>query len=401
MNFLLDTIRALWMLMLDSGIWLIAGLALAGALHVLMPKAWLTRQLGGKGAAPIAKAALLGIPLPLCSCSVIPVAAQLRRGGASKGASAAFAISTPQTGEESIPLTWALLGPVFALTRPIVAIATAFSAGLLIEKFVGDQPEGADAPEPGAKPQAKARPSGSSESCCADSTDPQGALALPILGGADVQISPAKTASPEATESGASCCATEHAHTDASKPRSRLRIGAEYGFVTMLRDLAPWLAAGFVVSALIAAAVPPDWIGRNIGTGLGPMLLMLVVGLPLYICATASTPLAYTLVVAGLSPGAALVLLLAGPATNAATMAWVLKDLGKRALVIYLLVIAVMAVACGLLFDAVFAGAIRLAVRDGFHDHGAGLVAYAGGAIFSAMLIWALITRYCLPAKRG
>jgi len=394
MEFLLDTIRAMWVLMLDSGVWLIAGLALAGVLHVLMPKAWLTRQLGGKGMTPIAKAALLGIPLPLCSCSVIPVAAQLRRGGASKGASAAFAISTPQTGEESIPLTWALLGPVFALTRPVVAIATAFSAGVLIEKFAGDRPKGADDSTTGAQTPAKTQPAGSVKSCCATPTEAQGALALPILDGVDVQISPA------IVESGASCCATSPPDGLADQPRSRVRSGAEYAFITMLRDLAPWLAAGFVVSAIIAAAIPPDWIGRNIGTGLGPMLLMLVVGLPLYICATASTPLAYTLVVAGLSPGAALVLLLVGPATNAATMAWVLKDLGRRALAIYLLVIAVMAVACGLLFDAAFSGAIRLAVRDGFHDHSAGLIAYAGGAIFSAMLIWALITRYCIPAKR-
>ena len=127
--FLSDTLSAFWRIMLDSGVWLLAGLALAGVVHAFVPRDFLARHLSSDAErsriAPIVKASLLGIPLPLCSCSVIPVAAGLRSSGAGRGASAAFAISTPQTGEESVPLTWALFGPVFALTRPVAAVVTA------------------------------------------------------------------------------------------------------------------------------------------------------------------------------------------------------------------------------------------------------------------------------------
>ena len=166
----------------------------------------------------------------------------------------------------------------------------------------------------------------------------------------------------------------------------------------MLLDLAPWLAVGLVLSAVIAALVPEGWIAEHVGTGLIPMLLMLVVGLPLYVCATASTPLAFSLVAAGLSPGAALVLLLAGPATNTATMSWLLKDLGVRALAVYLAVIAAFAVGAGLLFDATMSGFVRLADAAHEHDHTAvSALQSAGAAVFLALVAVALIVR----ATRG
>eukprot|EP00913_Durusdinium_trenchii_P005885 g5497.t1 len=314
-------------------------------------------HLAGTGPWPIAKASLLGIPLPLCSCSVIPVAAGLRRSGASRGSSAAFTISTPQTGEESIPLTWALFGPVFALIRPVIAVATAFTAGLLIETLAPEhrtQPTEADDPK----------------ACCS-------------------------------TESEPGCC---HDEPDAPRPRSlgaRIIESLRWGLIEMPKDLALWLLIGLGLAALIGALVPQGWIESNIGTGLTPMLLMLLVGLPLYICATSSTPVAFTLVAAGLSPGAALVLLLAGPATNAATMAWVLKDLGGRALAIYLLVIAVFAVASGLLFDLFLSGAVRLADTTMAHEHASvGLVQTVFAIALLAMLTIALGLRFW-PATRG
>jgi hypothetical protein len=308
--------------LLDSGLWLLLGFALAGVVHALIPRSFITRQLAGRGPWPVLKASLLGIPLPLCSCSVIPVAAGLRRAGAGKGPSAAFAISTPQTGEESIPLTWALFGPVFAIARPVAAVVSAFIAGVLIDVVDRHQTrrERAD-------------------------------LALPIV--PTLIISPGTT--PSATTQ------------EQRSIINRLRRAWRHGAVTMPTDLAPWLAIGLVLAAMISAAVPPNWFAENVGSGLVPMLLMLIVGVPLYICATSSTPLAATLVAAGLSPGAALVLLLAGPATNVATMAWVLKDLGVRALAIYLGVISAVAVGFGLAFDAFWRGAV---VLGGAHDHG-------------------------------
>ncbi len=149
-----------------------------------------------------------------------------------------------------------------------------------------------------------------------------------------------------------------------------------------------------MLSAIIAALVPEGWIAEHVGTGIVPMLLMLVVGLPLYVCATSSTPLAFSLVAAGLSPGAALVLLLAGPATNAATMSWAIKDLGVRALAIYLAVIAAFAVGAGLLFDATLAGFVRLADGAHTHDHAAiSTMQTAGAVIFTGMLAVALVVR--------
>lgn len=401
---------SLWMLLLDTGVWLIAGLLLAGVVHVLIPRSVLSRHLSGGGLGPIVKASLLGIPLPLCSCSVIPVAAGLRASGASKGASAAFAISTPQTGEESIPLTWALFGPVYAFTRPVVAVLTAFTAGWLIDRLVGESPRArAVKPTPAKKacceparsitPAPTAGSSGVSSAnapCCAGSTieahPSMAAFTMPIGGTSSAE--PPSPASCCAGEKAAtpSCCASE---SSSDKPAERALEIVRYGFGTLLRDLAPWLGIGLVLSALVAAAVPQGWIESTIGTGLVPMLLMLLVGLPLYVCATSTTPLAYTLVVAGLSPGAALVLLMAGPATNAATMSWVLKDLGARALAIYLATIASFAVAAGWIFDATLRGAVRLAEHGATHQHHAVTLVQSIGAVgFAAVLLWALARRY-------
>ncbi len=373
-DFILRFVGAFWDLLLDTGFWLLAGFLLAGVVHVLIPNSILARHLSGRGMMPLVKASLLGIPLPLCSCSVIPVAAGLRRSGASRGASAAFAISTPQTGEESVPLTWALFGPVYALSRPVLAVATAFTAGLLIET-IGEKKPG--------KPEDAETGTGE-KSCCS----------------AAVPVAAACCSAEPAQETGSCCCAHEESSRARSGLLSRVSEVFRYGFVTMMRDLAIWLAVGLVLSALISALVPPGWIESHIGTGLVPMLLMLLVGMPLYVCATSTTPLAYTLVVAGLSPGAGLVLLLAGPATNAATMSWVLKDLGVRALAVYLVTIAVFAVAGGLLFDSFLAGTVRLAEMGAGHEHSAVTwVQTAGAVVFSALLLWALVARW-MPRRR-
>lgn len=340
----------LWHILLESGVWLVFGLALAGLVHAFVPRAWFTRHLGGRGVVPIAKASLLGIPMPLCSCSVIPVAAGLRRQGAGKGATAAFAISTPQTGEESIPITWALFGPVFALARPVIAVVTAFLAGLAINAL--DREPRDLAPDPiGTPPPASNLPS-----------EP----------------------------------------TPALQPLSKkFRLARDHGFGTMLRDLAPWLAWGILVAALVAALVPEGWIAENVGTGIWPKVLMLFIGIPVYICATSSTPLAWSLVMAGLSPGAAIVLLLVGPAVNVTTMSWVVKDLGVKVLAVYIGVIAAVALVAGTLFDAFFAHTMVLAEGAGA-SHGEGgawaWVKAIGAVVFLVLLTNALYTRF-VPKK--
>ncbi|MCL4222599.1 MAG: SO_0444 family Cu/Zn efflux transporter [Phycisphaerales bacterium] len=408
---------AFWSLVLESGMWLVVGFALAGAMHALVPAGFLERHLAGRGAWPILKASLLGIPLPLCSCSVIPVAAGLRKGGASRGASAAFAISTPQTGEESIPLTWALFGPVYALTRPVVALVTAFAAGSLIEVFGGrkrateNQGQGAGNSHHACRREEESE--SSAQSCCGGkAAEPQPACGCGHKTGPahaccsghqpsstldcgreePVESDRARCGGHGDAESAGSCCSTTKiARRDWGE---RIRAGLRHGFVTMPVDLAPWLAIGLVLAAAVTAAVPAGWIENNIGTGIGAMLLMLLIGIPLYICATSSTPLAYTLVAAGLSPGAALVLLLAGPATNTATIAWALKDLGVKATAIYLGTIAVVSVAAGVVFDALLSHTVRLAEAGGLHEHGGMGPAYVVGAVLFTMLLgWSLVMR--------
>jgi hypothetical protein len=378
-------LQELWMILTESAVWLVLGFLLAGVVHVLVPREWMLKHLGGKGIVPILKASLLGIPLPLCSCSVIPVAAGLRKQGASKGASAAFAISTPQTGEESIPLTWALFGPVFALARPIIAVITGLTAGLLIDlTHKREQSDEESIEDPGAIGLAitnaddassvvESVESRATSSCCS-SKAPE----------------PKSCCSSEPQES-ASCCSS------APAPSKRGLLGniAEtfrYGFAVMLVDLVVWLSIGLIMAALIGALVPHGWIEEHVGQGILPMLLMLVVGIPLYICATSSTPFAFGLVVAGLSPGAALVLLLSGPATNVATMSWMLKDLGAKALTIYLATIAIIALACGMLFDAFFKHMVTLADLTPTHEHGGAGFGYKEvfAVLFIVLTAWAL-----------
>jgi len=383
----------LWMILVESSVWLLVGFAIAGAVHAVVPRAWMLKHLSGGGFWPIAKASMLGIPLPLCSCSVIPVAAGLRKQGASKGASAAFAISTPQTGEESIPITWALFGPVYALTRPVVAVITGLIAGLLIDatgkKDGGEVAEdGIDDPGAIGLSIVNAGDADAAVKSCCGSKSPEPVKAC--CGGKAPE--PVKSCcSTEPAKAASSCCADEpeQAHTSVGE---KVKIGFKHGFGTMVIDLAVWLSIGLLLAALISTVLPKEWIGNNFGEGIVPMLAMLLVGIPLYICATSSTPLAWSLVAAGMSPGAALVMLLSGPATNVATMSWLIKDLGVRALVIYLGTIAATALAAGLLFDAFLQRFVIIAdlnMEHEMHGHGFG-VKEAAAVAFVLLMAWAL-----------
>jgi len=385
----------LWMILTESSVWLIFGFLLAGVMHVVVPREWMMKHLGGKGIIPIAKASLLGIPLPLCSCAVIPVAAGLREQGATKGASAAFAISTPQTGEESIPLTWGLFGPVFALARPVIAVFTGLLAGVLIdlthrnetETGTKAQPDSLEDPNAIGLSITNADDAGAvvaqtgkkaTGSCCSSKAEPAAGSCC-------------SSTKPKEEPAGGSCCSSTPQKTGLGFAGSTKEV-FRHGFGVMLVDLAMWLTIGLVMAAIIGSVVPHGWIEENVGSGLWPKLVMLLVGIPLYICATSSTPLAFSLVVAGLSPGAALVLLLSGPATNVATMSWLIKDLGIKALVIYLGVIAGVALGAGIIFDAFFINMVRLADTASKHEHSMAGFGFkdVAAVIFVMLMAWAL-----------
>ena len=412
-----DFLNQLWTILVESSFWLIVGFAISGAVHVFIPREWMLKHLSGGGLAPIVKAALLGIPLPLCSCSVIPVAAGIRKQGASKGASAAFAISTPQTGAESIPITWALFGPVYAVTRPIVAVTTGLIAGVLIDatgKKNEDQPlsdpDSIEDPnatklsivnaDDASKAVEKIEAKHTSDSSCCSSDTPKAQASQASCCCSSTQSESKPEPIPESTSSccssaqpepTSSCCSSTEMpkHTTVGE---KFKIGFKHGFGTMLIDLAGWLTVGLIMAAIIAALVPHDWIGTHLGTGILPKLIMLLIGIPLYICATSSTPFAWSLVAAGLSPGAALVMLLSGPATNVATMSWLIKDLGIRALVIYLATIAAVALLAGVLFDAFFVRFVHIASMNMDHDMVGAHFGYkqVSAIIFILLMAWAL-----------
>lgn len=282
---------------LEAAPWLILGIVAAGLVQAFVPAGLLSRWLGEGAKFPIVKAALIGAPLPLCSCGVLPAAVGLRREGASKGATVSFLIATPETGPDSVAVSYALLGPVMAIARPIAAVLSAVFAGLLTRVLTQNEMDKALGSQP-------------LKSCCA----------------------------PKAPAAKAPWT-------------KRAAHGIRYAFTDILDDIALWLAVGLLLAGVLVAFVPPLGLA-DIGGGLPAMVVMLVVGVPLYVCATASTPIAAGLIAAGVSPGAALVFLLAGPATNVATLGVVGKDLGARALVGYLGGISISALVMGLGFDA-------------------------------------------------
>lgn len=288
----LHIVTEIWLVTARMASWLLLGFVMAGLLSVFISPAWLERHLGGRGLGPVLKASLFGVPLPLCSCGVIPVAASLRAHGASRAATTAFLLSTPQTGVDSILVTYTMLGPLFAVFRPVAALVTGILGGGLVQVLA---PEGSDAAEAALQPSAQV-------------TRPQG------LG-------------------------------------NKLRAALDYGLVTLPGDIARALLVGVVIAGLLGALIPADFLARYLGTGPLSIALMMAVGIPIYVCATASVPLAAGFIFLGATPGAALAFLIAGPATNAATLTTVSRVLGRRTMVIYLLTVAVSAFGGGLLLD--------------------------------------------------
>ena len=307
MEWMLTFVAASWSVFGAMAPYLLLGFLVAGFLSVVISPEWVERHLGGNGLGQVFKASLFGVPLPLCSCGVIPVAASLRRHGAGKGATTAFLLSTPQTGVDSIAVTYALLGPFLAVVRPLAAFVTGIFGGSLVQAFNDDD---------------------------------------------EVIDEPAVDAA------AASCCSADGCE-EKTPHRPKIVEALHYGLVILPRDIGRALVFGIVVSGLIATVVAPKALESALGGGLWPMLAAMAVGIPLYVCATASTPIALALIHAGLSPGAALVFLISGPATNSAALTTLWKILGRRAAILYLVTVAVASLATGLAVDGLIgAGAL-------------------------------------------
>lgn len=294
---LVDILWKSWFVLCDIAPYLLFGFAIAGLMSIWISPEWTERHLGGRGIRPVVKAALLGIPLPLCSCAVIPVVASMRRHGASRAAATSFLLSTPQTGVDSILVTYSLLGGVFAIFRPIAALICGMIGGAMVLLF-GQSASGTGGTE--ETPE------------CADS-----------------------------------CCTGD-------RSRPVLFRAARYGLVTLPRDLAVPLLIGIVVAGVLTALVKPGQLNVYLGNGIVSILAMMAAGIPLYVCATASVPIAAGLVHMGASPGAALAFLIVGAATNPAGVAMVWKIMGRRTALLYLLTVAISALLCALLLDGIF-----------------------------------------------
>ncbi|MFK7862609.1 MAG: SO_0444 family Cu/Zn efflux transporter [Pseudohongiellaceae bacterium] len=297
---MLSFLDAFWNLVIESAPWLLLGYFLAGVIKQLIPNSVVESQLSSPGMGSIVKAAFIGAPLPLCSCGVIPTALAVRKAGASKGATSAFLVATPETGVDSISFSYAVLGPVFAIARPIGALISAIVAGVMVSAIDKDESQN----EP-------VSPKGS---CCSKTSTVPAELSF----------------------------------------SEKFLAAFRYGYGRMISDTAKWLVIGLVGAAVVTAFVPQSFF-LQWGDGLLAMVIMVIVGLPMYICATASTPVAASLLFAGISPGAALVFMLTGPATNIATMGVIKEQLGFKALVAYLVSVIGTAIVCGLLLNTAYA----------------------------------------------
>jgi len=390
-SLLFGILLASWEIFVEAAPYLIFGFGVAGILNVAVPDQKIVDYLGtsaGKVRSVI-NASLAGLPLPLCSCGVIPAAMSIRKRGATRGATLSFLISTPQTGVDSIAITYALLDPLMTIFRPIATLVTALLAGLADNLLIGEEPEkkGSEKQDKSGKKAeilavstlvgVSAAGSKCSSSACGCSapevpgTEKKEHPALTTVSSKTMHLElkpgsvkgalPLTLPSTQMPESKTSSCGCGHCGQEKKESlpdgeikrsvKEKFLEGLKYAYIELPGEIAKWMLIGILLAGIISYAVPETLIQEYLGGGFGSMLVMLVVGIPLYICATASTPLAASLVAKGMSPGTAFVFLLAGPATNAATITMVVRFLGKRSAALYLGVISLCALGAGILLD--------------------------------------------------
>lgn len=292
MDKITEIINTLINLLGEMSPYILLGFIIAGFLHAFIPTSAFSKHLSGNGWKTIIKSALIGVPLPLCSCGVLPTAISLKRSGASNAATTSFLVATPQTGIDSITATWSLLGPAFAVIRPISAFFTACVSGVAVGKST----------------KVDNKESNTSEK----------------------MISAQK----------------EH-----KSVYHKVSTAFKYGFVDLIDSIGSWLLIGLIIAALITVFIPTDFFVILREYPLLAMIAVVVIAIPMYICATGSIPIALSLMLKGLSPGTALVLLMAGPAANFASFTLISRELGKKSAIIYVTSIVVCSILFGIIVD--------------------------------------------------
>lgn len=306
----MEFLNSFWQFVIISAPFLLFGCGVAGLIHIFISMEKIERWLGNQSFFDSIKAAIIGIPLPLCSCSVIPTAATLRKSGASNSATSSFLIATPESGIDSIAMTYGMMDLPMTIIRVIAAFLSAIFAGfanLFFNDFYYSNKYNSD-----GKANSEDQKSGVEKSCC-----------------------------PNAKKEKSS-----------KKFSKKLWQGIKYGYGDTIQDISVWLLIGLVAGSLINFLVPENFF-LDMGPTMGK-LLILIIGVPLYICASATTPIAAGLVLKGMSPGTALILLLVGPATNISNIAVMQKYIGKRGVLINIICIVLVALICGSLTDYLY-----------------------------------------------
>ena len=344
MVYLIEFWNELRALTVEMAPYLLLGFLFAGILYAWFPADKMTRYLGKNNTASALRAALLGIPLPLCSCGVIPTGISFYKNGASKGSSVSFLISTPQTGVDSVLVTWSLLGLPMAIIRPVIALFTGVFGGMLTNRL--------EKKETGSTVKA------------------------PVI-------------------------------TSGQSKKTGIAGMLRYAFGEFMEDIVKWLVIGLLIAALMAVIIPDDFFLRYLSNDYLSMLIILLASIPLYVCATGSVPIAAVLMMKGLSPGAAIVFLMAGPATNAATISVIGNSMGRKTLVRYLLSIIGGAIFFGILVNEFlprewFLNPIQHIHGEGHqHEILPGWLQNGSAILLSLLIVNSLFRKYLLPNLRS
>lgn len=334
----LQYISTLWSYICVSAPFLLMGLIVAGLIHAFIPDDFLKRNLGGKGIFSVIKAAVIGIPLPLCSCGVIPTAVTLKKSGASNASTSSFLIATPESGIDSIAMTYAMMDFPMTIIRPIAAFLSAFIAGVMQFIFNPD------------------------------------------------------TETQKVEEEKKSCC------KKTQKKKKGVGEALRYGLFELLEDMSAWLTFGLILGALITFFVPDNFFSQL--EGWQTRFLSLAVGIPLYICASATTPIAAGLILKGMTPGSALIILLVGPATNISNIAVLQKYIGMKGVMINVTVIAVVALIMSYVTDLLyssFSWELSMNISEHMGHEQLSVFQQVLGVIFIVLLLKALFKEEILP----
>jgi len=425
-------------LFIEMAPYLLFGFIVSGFLYVLIPRSLIIKHLKPNKISSIFKAAVMGVPLPLCSCGVIPVAAHLRKQGASKSATVSFLASTPSTGADSILATYSLMGPIYAIFRPIDALFSGLLAGFLVKLFNADTE---DAPKPktsisnvaplSAAPKAsmlsrqpmgimtgiKLTPNlaGAASACCSSepvvskpmaekkssccSSEPVVSKPMaekkssccssePVVSKPMAEKKSSCCSSEPMTEEKSSCCSGLAENADERPMAAKIKTAIHYGLFELVDDTKKWILIGIVMGGLLSWGIPAELADYWVTYPALSYLSMLLIGLPMYVCATASIPIATAMLMNGLSPGAALVFLAVGPATNTATIAFLSASMGKKNMFIYVFSISFSAIVLGLVVDLFFGAALKEYFQTSAQMSHVGMLDYIASAVLAGLIIF-------------